>query len=112
MVGPPGDEAAILTALQATVPRALAATVDVSDSYTTLRLSGPGARDLLAQACPLDLHPRCFAAGHCARSVLAKADILLHQRDDTPSFDIHVRWSHAAYLWEWLATAAADATQG
>jgi sarcosine oxidase subunit gamma len=109
VVGPPGDVPAIVAALQTAVPRALAAVVDVSDSHTTLRLSGPGARDLLAQGCPLDLHPCSFTAGQCARSVLAKADILLLQRDDAPSFDIQVRWSHAAYLWDWLATAAADA---
>ena len=108
VVGAPGDAAAIVAALQTAVPRALAAIVDVSDSLTALRLSGAGARDLLAQGCPLDLHPRRFAAGQCARSMLAKADILLLQRDDAPSFDIQVRWSHAAYLWDWLATAADD----
>jgi sarcosine oxidase subunit gamma len=106
VVGPSGDAAAIVAALQAAIPRALAGIVDVSDFYTTLHLSGAGARDVLAQGCPLDLHPRRFATGNCARSLLAKADILLHQRDDTPSFDIDVRWSLAAYLWAWLASAA------
>src|SRR5271154_1871063 len=47
VIGPPGDEAALMSALQRTVPRRLAAIVDVSDFYTTLRLAGAGARDLL-----------------------------------------------------------------
>jgi sarcosine oxidase subunit gamma len=107
VIGPPGDETAIIEALRRTVPRALAAITDVSDFYTTLRLAGTGARDLLAAGCPLDLHPRAFAVSHCAQSLLAKADILLHQVDATPTFDIQVRWSHAAYLWAWLKDAAA-----
>jgi sarcosine oxidase subunit gamma len=109
VIGPPGDQAAILAALQSAVPRRLAAVTDVSDGYTTLRLSGAGARDLLAEGCPLDLHPRVFAVGDCAQSLLAKTDILLHQVDATPTFDLQVRWSHAAYLWAWLAEAAAAA---
>src|SRR5271170_3655138 len=94
VVGPPHDEDAIIAALRRTVPRALAAITDVSDFYTTLRLSGAGTRDLLAAGCPLDLHPRAFAVGHCAQSLLAKADMLLRQVDGTPTFDIDVRWSH------------------
>jgi len=107
VVGPPHDEAAIIDALQRTVPRSMAAITDVSDCYTILRLAGAGARDLLAEGCPLDLHPRAFSVSHCAQSLLAKTDILLHQIDATPTFDLQVRWSHAAYLWEWLKDAAA-----
>jgi sarcosine oxidase subunit gamma len=107
VIGPPGDEAALLAALHTGVPRARAAVVDVSDFYVTLSLAGAGARDLLAQGCPLDLHPRAFATGQCAQTLLAKADILLHQLDATPRFDIQVRRSHAAYLWDWLIDAAA-----
>jgi sarcosine oxidase subunit gamma len=106
VVGPPGDEAALLAALQATVPRRLAAVVDVSDFYTTIRLAGRAARSVLAQGCPLDLHPRAFRAGQCAQSLLGGIDVLLYQRDDAPTFDLQVRWSFAAYLWAWLATAA------
>jgi len=67
------------------------------------------ARGVLAQGCPLDLHPRAFRAGACAQSLLAGIDVLLHQRDDAPSYDLQVRWSHAAYLWAWLAAAAQGA---
>jgi len=112
VVGPPGDEAALFDTLRSAVPRRRAAVVDVSDFYATVMLAGAGARDLLAQGCPLDLHPRAFGPGQCAQTLLAKADILLHQTDDTPRFDIRVRWSHAAYLWGWLTDAAATAPSG
>ncbi|MBI3514542.1 MAG: sarcosine oxidase subunit gamma [Proteobacteria bacterium] len=108
VVGPPGDEAALVEALRSEVPRRLAGVVDVSDFYTTIRLGGVAARAVLAQGCPLDLHPRVFHAGRCAQSLLAKTDVLLHQTDDAPTYDIQVRWSQAAYLWAWLATAAGN----
>ena len=107
VVGPPDDQAALTDALRAEVPRRLAGVVDVSDFYATLRLAGGGARALLAQGCPLDLHPRGFGPGRCAQSLLAKTDVLIHQTDAAPTYALHVRWSHAAYLWAWLGTAAA-----
>ena len=60
---------------------------------------GETARNLIAKGCPLDLHPRVFAAGRCAQSVLAKADVTLHQLDEEPSYDLFVLCSFADYLW-------------
>ena len=65
-----------------------AAVTDVSESRTRIRVAGPRARDLLAKGCPLDLHPRVFAAGACAQGQLAKAPMLIHQVDDEPAYDI------------------------
>ena len=107
VVGPPDDAAALLEALRGEVPRRLAGVVDVSDFYTTIRLTGAGARAVLAQGCPLDLHPRVFGPGQCAQSLLAKADVLIHQIDAAPTYELHVRWSLAEYLWAWMADAAA-----
>jgi len=103
----PDDAPIVLAALQAAVPRTLAAVVDVSDFYTTIRLAGASARTVLAQGCPLDLHPRALRAGQCAQSLLGEVDVLLHLRDDAPTIDLQVRWSHAAHLWAWLTVAAA-----
>jgi len=85
-----------------------AAVVDVSDYYTTFRIAGPRARDLLAKGTPLDLHPRVFGAGRCAGTILAKATVLIVQVDDTPAYDIQVRWSMAEYLIDWLEDAAQE----
>ena len=86
-----------------------AAVTDVTDSRTVFRVSGPGAREVLAKGCTLDLHPRAFAAGHVAQSTLAKADVILHQADDAPdgpAYEVYVLRSFADYLWRWLEDAA------
>ena len=79
-----------------------AALSDVSHSRTILALSGPDARALLAKGCPLDLHPRVFAPGRCARSRLARCQLLIHQVDAAPAFEIHIHRSFAQYAWTWL----------
>ncbi|WUI02998.1 sarcosine oxidase subunit gamma [Spirillospora sp. NBC_00431] len=53
--------------------------VDVSAARTVLELSGPSARAVLAHGCPLDLHPRAFGPGRCARTLLAQTQMILHQ---------------------------------
>ena len=85
-----------------------AAVTEVGESRSCIRVAGPHARDLLAKGCPLDLHPRVFAAGACAQSLLAKAAVLIHQVDDEPAYDIYVLRSFAEYLWLWLEDAAKE----
>ncbi|UCH72855.1 MAG: hypothetical protein JSU82_10790 [Rhodospirillales bacterium] len=97
---------------EATLRQALAgqhvSVVDTSDARTTIRLHGVRARDVLMKGTPLDLHPREFGSGRCAQTVIARADVLIHQRDDTPTYDIHVLCSFARYLWDWLVDAAGE----
>jgi sarcosine oxidase subunit gamma len=85
-----------------------AAVTEVGESRTCIRLSGPHARDLIAKGCPLDLHPKVFATGHCTQGMLAKAGILLHQVSDEPAYDVYVLRSFAEYLWLWLEDAAQE----
>ena len=85
-----------------------ASVVDLSDNFTTLRLSGAKARWVLSKGWPVDLHPRAFGPGRCAQSHLAHANIILWQSDDTPSYQIFVRRSFARYLWDWLVDAALE----
>jgi sarcosine oxidase subunit gamma len=89
-----------------------AAVTDVSDGRVALRLSGPNARDVLAKGCPLDLHPRAFATGSCAQSLLAKASVLIHLLGDDaqrgPTFDVYVARSFAHYLFAWLEDAGRE----
>ncbi|MGH6717802.1 MAG: sarcosine oxidase subunit gamma family protein, partial [Alphaproteobacteria bacterium] len=35
----------------------------------------------------------------------AKANVILHQLDDAPTFDVYVERSFADYLWHWIADA-------
>ena len=110
IAGGPDDAARLETALREAMPRALASVVDVSDFYTVIQIRGAGARAALARGCPLDLHERAFGAGRCARSLLVHNDVLLHQCDDAPSFDVEVRRSVAPYLWSWLTGAPIDSS--
>lgn len=112
------DEWLVVTAaekqpeLEASLRLALAgrhvAIVDTSDGRTTIRIHGARARDTLAKGCPLDLHPRAFGPGRCAQTLIARADVLIHQRDAVPTYDIHVACSYARYLWDWLVDAARE----
>ena len=97
--------------LKKALARHHAAVTDISENWTTLQVSGPKARDLLAKASPLDLHPAKFPVGHCAQSLGAKADItllLVEDGKDGPTFEVWVRRSFAAYLWAWLEDAARE----
>lgn len=85
-----------------------AAVIDVSESRTVISISGPSARDVLARGCSLDLHPRVFNTGQCAQTGLTKANILLDQTSDNPSFDIYVLKSFADYLWQWFWLVGRD----
>ena len=85
-----------------------AAVTDVSDSRTILALSGPDAHAVLAKGCPLDFHPRVFGPGRCAQSRLAKCQVLIHQVNAAPAFEIYVNRSFAEYAWTWLEDAGRE----
>ena len=83
-----------------------AAVNDVSGGHVALRISGADARTVLAKGCTLDLHPREFGPGQCARTGLAKAIVLLSVADDARTYSIIVARSFSDYLCRWLAHAA------
>jgi sarcosine oxidase subunit gamma len=89
-------------ALSERLRRALAgqhhALTDVSSGYTVLHLSGPPVRDVLAQGCPLDLHPRVIRPGMAAGSHFFKASLWLWQTDPAPTFEALVRRSFMGYV--------------
>jgi len=80
-----------------------ASIVDVGANRAVLDLSGPGVRELLSRGCSLDLHPSRWEAGDCAQTMLAKAPVLLQQREDVTR--IFVRPSFTDYLVEWFLAA-------
>lgn len=82
-----------------------AAVNDIRGGQVALTMTGAGARDILAKGCALDLHASVFAAGSCAQTGLAKANVLLACLDDAPTFMIVVRRSFSDYLCHWLAHA-------
>jgi sarcosine oxidase, subunit gamma len=85
------------------------AVVDVSGQRVAVRLTGEHARDVLAGGCSIDLHPRVFARGAAAQTLLGLASVVLLALDDTAtSFGILVRSSFAPYLAAWLLDAAVE----
>jgi sarcosine oxidase, subunit gamma len=82
---------------------------DVSASYVAWTVSGVAAPRVLNKGCPLDLHPRTFAAGRCAQSVLGHVNALYYKPDGASTFIVMVARSFAADALSFLtASAAAD----
>ncbi|MFF5287879.1 sarcosine oxidase subunit gamma [Paractinoplanes globisporus] len=108
VVGPPGAAERLAGQLRPAAGSEHVSVVDVSAQRTTLLLSGPRVRDLLALGCAIDLHPRSFGPGDCVQTELAHAPVVLFRRD--PGFLIFVRASFAAHLADWLVDASVEYT--
>ena len=109
VITPP--ETGLLTALiQGTANRHVAVT-DLTGGYTTIQISGPRVRDLLAKGTTLDLHPRSFGAGQCAQTNVGKTSVLLIPAVndvDAQSFRLVVRRSFADYLFHWIQHSSTE----
>lgn len=108
MVAPDGESLNLVQGLRREFGDLHASAVDVSESRTTITISGPKARDFLSRAVSLDLHPRVFKPGQCAQTGFSRCNVLMHLKDDTPNFDIYVLKSFADYLWRWMELAGQD----
>lgn len=113
VVAQDGAEADLESHLGAAVAPHGGTVTDVSESRATIVVSGPNARDVLAKGCPLDLHPRAFAAGTCAQSLVAKVGVIVHRTDsgaagEPARFELHVLRSFADYLWRFLEDAGQE----
>jgi sarcosine oxidase subunit gamma len=113
VVAKDGAEADLEARLAAAVASHGGTVTDVSETRTTIVLSGPNARDVLAKGCPLDLHPRGFATGACAQSLVARVGVILHRTDSGAAgeharFELHVLRSFADYLWRFLEDAGQE----
>ena len=100
-----GQGGAAASALRQELQGIHSAVVEVGDGFTTLAVQGPGAADLLARGCPLDLHPRAFPGGALAQSHVAKANVTILCLHAGSDFEVTVRRSFARYLLGWLREA-------
>jgi sarcosine oxidase subunit gamma len=108
LVGPDQKRTELVDRLRRAFAGQHAAVTDVSESRTTISITGPAAREVLARGISLDLHPRVFGPGQCAQTGMSKANVLLHQTDDRPSYEIYILKSFADYLWRWIGLVAED----
>ena len=100
----PGAAGAIVDELARSLDGLHHSSVDVSANRVALELGGPSRHDLLASACPIDLHPRSWGGGRCAQSMFGAAQVLLHERDGMTR--LFVRPSFADYVVDLLLAAA------
>ncbi len=99
---------AVAQALSAELRELHHALVPVSHRFVAITVDGPHAADLLAAGCPLDLHPRAFGPGAVTRTLLGKAEIILHRPEVGGGFRLYLARSFVPYLWAWLAAAARE----
>jgi sarcosine oxidase, subunit gamma len=107
----PMVRADVETALRHAVAESPGAVVDVSAQRTTVTLTGPAVRDVLAHGCSIDLHPKAAPPGTCAQTLLARTGIVLLVRNDH-EFTLLVRQSFAAYFAAWLVDATVEYRTG
>jgi sarcosine oxidase subunit gamma len=93
----------------AAISRALAGShhlaADVSDARSLFRLTGPGAREVLAKGAPVDLAPEAFGPGDFRRTRLGQvAAAFWCSEPDT--FDMMCFRSVGGFVADWLANAA------
>jgi sarcosine oxidase subunit gamma len=108
IVGGESEESLLTRVLNTALGESFGSVVDVSANRTVIELSGPAARDVLAHGCLVDIHPRVFGPGRCAQTLLAKAQVIIHQVNDAPTFHLYVRTSFAWYVAEWLLDAMTE----
>ena len=105
VVGPPTTVADSERSIREAFGDTHGSVVDVSANRTVIEMSGAGARGALESGCSIDLDPRAFGPGRCAQTLVARANVILHQIGVEPSYRIFVRPSFATYLATWLADA-------
>jgi sarcosine oxidase, subunit gamma len=107
LVSGPGSALTDFAAKRDALNAASGALFDVTASSIGWSVAGPRAETLLAKDCPLDFHPRAFAAGTCAQSVLGHVNALFYRRDSS-AFTVIVARSHARGVWRSLCQSAAQ----
>jgi sarcosine oxidase subunit gamma len=108
VIGAKGQADSIVSQLRSALAGMHHAVTDVSSGYTVLHLSGAPARDVLAQGCPLDLHPLVFKPGASAGSHFFKASMWLWLTDEAENYEVLVRRSFMGYFWLMLQRCTAE----
>lgn len=84
------------------------AVVDQTHGLGILKVRGRAARELLSKGCGLDLHPRSFPSGRCARTRFAQMPVAIDCVSDADTFELYIARSYLAHLRSWLLDAAAE----
>jgi sarcosine oxidase subunit gamma len=107
LLAPEGEASEISAAIAREVAPLTHSCVDVSHRQIGLGIEGGEATTLLAAGCPLDLDAGTFPVGMCARTLLAKCEIVLWRRAPL-AFHVEVARSFARYAAAFLDQAGRD----
>ncbi|MBA8825915.1 sarcosine oxidase subunit gamma [Saccharopolyspora lacisalsi] len=110
VIAPEGRADRVVSRARTAMADSVGSSVDVSADRTTVRLAGPVSRDVLEKVCSLDLHPRAFGAGQCARTLVGRVRVALWQVGAEPAYRLLVHCSFAGYLADLLLDAMAEFT--
>jgi sarcosine oxidase subunit gamma len=110
VLAPAGTQAELADRLRAAIGDEFGSVVDVSAQRTTLDLSGPLTREVLARGCAVDLDPRVSPPGTCVQTLLAQTGVVLLVGEH--GVRLLVRSSFAPYLAAWLADACREYQEG
>lgn len=80
---------------------------NMSSALRRTQIEGTHARALLSKGCGLDVHPRTFPPGRCARTRLAGMPVIVRSTGES-TFQCIVAASYGDYLDSWLADAALE----
>ena len=87
--------------------------VNVSDARTVIRVSGSGARELIAKGAPVDMAPAAFVPGDFRRTHIGQLAAAFWLSEDERTITVVCFRSAGAYLFDWLCESARDgATPG
>jgi len=100
----PEDAVDVVSDLETRLAGSDRSVIDVSANRVAIELAGSHRLDLLGAGCGLDLHPRSWAPGRCAQTLLARVPVLLQERADATR--VFVRPSFAGWLVTWLERVA------
>lgn len=106
------DAPGIVAALTAELGDEHHLAVDVSDARAVFRLTGQGARELIAKGAPVDMSPAAFSPGDLRRSHIGQVAAAVWIGADDGLTLVCFR-SFAGYMFSWLSASAKDgATPG
>ncbi len=105
---PPASVDAVEAALRSDLAGLHHAIVGVGERFAGFALEGGYAAEILNAGCPIDLHPRAFPDGSSTRTLLGKAEIILHRPAGGTGFRVYAGRSFAAYVWRYLEAAGRE----
>jgi sarcosine oxidase, subunit gamma len=101
LLAPAAQNQRVQTELSSALQGLAHSLVGVGQRQSAVAVSGPRAHDMLASGCPLDLHPEAFPVGMCARTLFAKAEVVLWRRS-AEEYHLEIARSFSDYVLEWM----------